>query len=531
MTAPENDIRDQLATRLSLIEPGLQHIANNYHLRNPHGADGFVDILARDSTGSFVVIELKKASSTSRQAMHEVGKYVDLLGRDKGLPPEMIRAIIVSTDWHELLVPFSYYVHQSDFDLSGFQLDLGADGLEPTGAHEVKPLKTATPRSLTASQRRIDEAGRTELAASWDAVKSRLGELQIRDFVGLHLSMDENHMVVLALGTILSDDPLAPMSEVLRRELDFDDEDLDEMTSEEIVLLGMEYEGHPLNVCYPEKVGALITGHGWHVDQVERSGVFEDLDLFPEADVLHACQGWAGGLSAYHFNGRARTSNTAQWAAFRGAISKVIADSPGWVAPTRMWLDSLQESAPRWDISVNVYDNHDLLQSLLHGHRDHRWIELVPHFVLAVEAPNNMGFGLWGYLRWDGTKVRLVDGLRAAFANIGEWGDLRAFDDQAEANVRLLEAWHLSYEISEKHGNQPLPLVLSERHGELVKCAVEKDDMRNDMMMTMVMADFLDAHEDQLDELVAYLRRHVAVDSATATQMHFFDPRTDSAWY
>ncbi|WP_282846379.1 hypothetical protein [Microbacterium oxydans] len=155
----------------------------------------------------------------------------------------------------------------------------------------------------------------------------------------------------------------------------------------------------------------------------------------------------------------------------------------------------------------------------------------MPHFVLAVEAPNNMGFGLWGYLRWDGTKVRLVDGLRAAFANIGEWGDLRAFDDQAEANVRLLEAWHLSYEISEKHGNQPLPLVLSERHGELVKCAVEKDDMRNDMMMTMVMADFLDAHEDQLDELVAYLRRHVAVDSATATQMHFFDPRTDSAWY
>ncbi|HEY0226384.1 MAG TPA: endonuclease NucS domain-containing protein, partial [Mycobacterium sp.] len=67
MTAGENAIRDELATRLSLIEPGLQHVASNYHLRNSFGADGFVDILARDSTGVFVVIELKKSDSTARQ--------------------------------------------------------------------------------------------------------------------------------------------------------------------------------------------------------------------------------------------------------------------------------------------------------------------------------------------------------------------------------------------------------------------------------------------------------------------------------
>ncbi|SMG44547.1 endonuclease NucS domain-containing protein [Agreia pratensis] len=531
MTASENAIRDLLATQLSLIEPGLKHVANNYHLRNPHGADGFVDILARDSTGAFVVIELKKASSTSRQAVHEIGKYVDLLGRDKGLRPEMIRAIIVSTDWHELLVPFSYYVHHSDFDLRGFQLVLEADGLTPRGTLEMRALKTATPRSLTVSQRRIDEIPKEDLTTTWDAVKARLHDLQINDFVGLHLSIDGTRMVVLVLGTILSEDSRQPMGEVLLRESGFDDEDIEKMSTEELVLLGIEYEGHPLNVCYPEKVSALINGHGWTINQVERFGVFDDADLFSEADILQACEGWSGGLSTQYFNGRARTTNVTQWAGFRGSISMVIADSPGWVGPARLWLDQLQGDAPHWDISTNVYDNHDFLQSLLHGYRDQRWFELVPQFSLAVEAHDGNAYGLWGYLRWDGTRVHIVDGLRAAYANIGEWSELRAYDGQSEANNRLLKAWHLTYELSEKRANQPRPEILSERHGELVKRLVEKGDEREDMMMAVAMVGFMEAHADQLDKLVAYLQHHVTIDPATATQMIFFNGHVDSDWY
>lgn len=531
MIATENDIRDLLATKLSLIEPGLQPVANNYHLRNEHGADGFVDILARDSTGAFVVIELKKASSTSRQALHEIGKYVDLLGRDKGLSSGMIRAIVVSTDWHELLVPFSYYVRHSDFDLRGFKLDLESDGLTPSAAREIEALRTSAPRSLTTSQRRIEEASTEDYLASWKTVKDRLSELQITDFIGLHLSNNDMHMIILALGTIVSEQSRYPMSEVLQESGDFDDEDFEDMSTEELVLLGLEYEGQPLNVCYPEKVGALINGHGWAVDQVERSGVFEDTDLFPEADVLQACEGWSGGLSTQGFHGRARTSNAAQWSEFRGSISAVIAESPGWVGPARLWLDQLQASSPQWDISVNVYDNHDILQALVHGYRNPRWIELVPQFSLAVEAPGGNGFGLLGYLRWDGTPVRLVDGLRTAYANIGEWGDLRAVGDQVEANLRLINAWHLTHELSEKRADRQGPEILTARYNILARQSVAKDDGRNDMMMTWAIADFLEAHEDQLDQLVAYLRSHVMIDPTTATQLLMFDSSVDSDWY
>lgn len=209
----------------------------------------------------------------------------------------------------------------------------------------------------------------------------------------------------------------------------------------------------------------------------------------------------------------------------------VIADSPGWVGPARLWLDQLQAISCPWDISVNVYDNHDILQSLLHGYRDLRWIELVPQLSLAVEAPDGKGFGLWGYLCWDGVTVHLVDGLRAAYANVGEWGDLRAFDGQAEANVRLLDAWHLKYELSEKRAERPRPEILGERYGELTRRPVTDEDEPSDLMMTLALIDFLEAHEDQLDELVVYLSDHVIVDPAAANQMHFFDRRRDSDWY
>lgn len=532
-TANENAIRDELAARLHLLEPGLQHVKNNYHLVNEHGADGFVDILARDSTGAFVVIELKKASSTSRQALHEVSKYVDLLGRDKGLAPEQVRAAVVSTHWHELLVPFSYYAHQVDFSLQGFLLELNADGLTPEAAQLVAPLARSRARSLTPSQRRIDAADPVDLTTSWSAVKNRLADLEVEDFVALHLSApDDARMVVLALGTITSEAPRDPMYAVLLAEGGFAEAELDDVPTEEVVLLGLEYEGLPMGVCYPEKVASLVSAHGWKVDEVERFGVFQDEDLFPEKDVKYACEGWTGGLSSQHFQGRARTTNPPQWAAFRGGIASVIADSPGWVEPARLWLDEVQDRGLQWDISANVYDIHDMLQMLLHGWRNPRWVELVPHLVATVEITDGGAFGLVGRLSWDGTPVNLVAGLRHAYSNMMEWGELRAVDGQAEANARLLEAWHLNYELTEKRASESTPDLLVVDGHRLQRKSPARSAFDDGMMASILLMDFIDAHEEQLDELVAYLRDHViAIDAATATQMLAFDARVDSDWY
>ncbi|MTK04709.1 endonuclease NucS domain-containing protein [Micromonospora sp. CP22] len=74
----ENAVRDALASRLALIEPGLKCVATAYRLPSRVGAGGRIDILARDTTGSFVIIELKRTEAAAEVALHELHKYVEL---------------------------------------------------------------------------------------------------------------------------------------------------------------------------------------------------------------------------------------------------------------------------------------------------------------------------------------------------------------------------------------------------------------------------------------------------------------------
>ena len=103
----ERLLRDKLAKNLTLIEPDLRLVETEYAMPNAHGTRGYVDILARDGHGSWVVVELKRSDSAARHALHEVTKYTELLGRERGLRHDRVRAVIVSTTWRELLVPVS----------------------------------------------------------------------------------------------------------------------------------------------------------------------------------------------------------------------------------------------------------------------------------------------------------------------------------------------------------------------------------------------------------------------------------------
>ncbi|WP_434740771.1 endonuclease NucS domain-containing protein [Micromonospora sp. SH-82] len=54
----EDEIRDKLAENLSIIEPGLNLVATNFRLPNDAGSIGKIDILAKDTTGAHVIIEI-----------------------------------------------------------------------------------------------------------------------------------------------------------------------------------------------------------------------------------------------------------------------------------------------------------------------------------------------------------------------------------------------------------------------------------------------------------------------------------------
>src|SRR2546430_6045429 len=117
----EARLRDELSKRLDLLEPGLTLQAVEFRLPNRQGASGSIDILATDRYAATVIIEIKKSNQTARQALHELHKYIALVKFDHGLRDSQIRCMLVSTAWHELLVPFSELVRSAPWVVDGYQ--------------------------------------------------------------------------------------------------------------------------------------------------------------------------------------------------------------------------------------------------------------------------------------------------------------------------------------------------------------------------------------------------------------------------
>ena len=103
-------------------------VRTEYPIANALGAGGRIDIVARDKFDHVVAIEIKRSDQASREALHEICKYTGLFLQRQGLDHTQVRVMVVSTDWHELLVPFSMYAEASPYPLEGFSIQAEADG-------------------------------------------------------------------------------------------------------------------------------------------------------------------------------------------------------------------------------------------------------------------------------------------------------------------------------------------------------------------------------------------------------------------
>ncbi|WP_090588498.1 endonuclease NucS domain-containing protein [Arthrobacter subterraneus] len=385
----EDQIRDLLAKNLAIIEPGLRLIGVNYHLRNDEGASGFVDILARDSTNLITIIELKRSDSSAREAMHEIAKYVDLLSRDKALPKSKIRAIVASTTWHELLVPFSYYASTVDFPLEGYSLDMDTDGITVLDAHRIEALSAPDERTLTWHQRWIPLTPDKDVAHVWNEIREELSKLGIFDFVGLHLEGERSKQaIVLCLGTIQDTDRRAEFVHLLVSQGLFDEDDLKEEATEQLALMALSNAatGISFNICYPEKINSMVFLHRWILGRWFREGIFNDqAGLFQDQELLDMVQGWSGlGQSTY--SGRARPQNSSQWDKFEQGIRLALAPNLPAQLIVDGWLEEHGDNTGKYDVVAQIYNPSDMLNSLVHGLDNDNFDRLVPKFQLAFDG-------------------------------------------------------------------------------------------------------------------------------------------------
>lgn len=141
----EDKIRDVLAGNLDLFQMDLELIETEFYIPQINTTRSFIDILARDSENNYVIIEVKRSNQSSREAIHEIYKYTEAIIDRYKVTPEEVKAIIVSTEWKELYVPFSAFANESKNTINGFELSI-RDDFSIESLTLIKPCKTKNGR-------------------------------------------------------------------------------------------------------------------------------------------------------------------------------------------------------------------------------------------------------------------------------------------------------------------------------------------------------------------------------------------------
>jgi len=368
----EARLRDELSRRLELLEPGLTLRSVEYRLPNRQGASGSIDILAADRYSANVIIELKRSNQTARQALHELHKYVALIKIDHGLRDSQIRCILVSTEWHELIVPFSEFTRAAPWAIDGYRLFL-TDAGTPDHAEKIVPI--AAPDELRLCPEHSIYLFREQIRRD-DALPVLLKLLHdhnIPEFLLLKLDIKQRRFegtCDFALYLIVPE--FTPDERQRARDWlgqthwadDLDDEVryLEEQlviqeATDSFINLRDEFE-----IGYPEKLTTLCIT--WNVTALIRSGPrLEPKAIFSDEHLLQ----WAKGLegrNAIHFEMIATPSRRLSWMEAKENAEYCLRGNEAWRTLVQAYFEDIERNHPDATVTARIYNPCNLMMGL-----------------------------------------------------------------------------------------------------------------------------------------------------------------------
>lgn len=396
----EAAIRDLLAADLSILEDGLELVKIEQYIPKSQGTRSFLDILAKDEVGHWVIIEVKKTDAAAREAAHEVFKYVEAIQRHFGVRNEEIRAIVAAVEWTELLIPFSRLRSETSIAVEGVQLvpDASGNSLE---IRPIEPVPVNQGRYL-APWHEInvyhDAASLKRGIASYDRCCKNKG---IDDYVLLVLKAadDFNEKASIALNQALqqiagsfgdSDSEESPSRsgqldrfeyilyfapQILTREfclavLARNPETLEEVRAftedmdaeaELCTLHENVYDLDPrphrdwFEIGYAAKLSQkLLIDEQWTIERVERRGTFARNTLLSDEAIIEELKG-STGSSGQSFQRSISLSNRAHIASAKEGLTEALSTNQAWLAQIKRVLDEASAAWPDGSASITLF--------------------------------------------------------------------------------------------------------------------------------------------------------------------------------
>lgn len=436
----EAAIRDELAQNLALIEPGLSLVGVEFHLKNAHGARGFVDILARDSLGNLVIIELKRSESTSRQAIHELFKYTMLVRAGHGISVGKLRCLLLSTSWSELLVPFSEFVRNVEFAAEAKRLVLDDAGR----------VNAVLPVPLVADPTAAGLLPWHNIYLYGDAVARSAGAMELAD--GMRRAGISDYVLALL-------DHRGEGGNVIHRSAIYaavsmhfaDGRHLVPYTSPEYA----EYERltyrasrraapESVEIGYPDKLRQIL--RSWEVGRVVRGGRFSSDALWPDDGLIGLMLSEDGEYSGW-LEVLASPRHLPGWKKSLGRIAQFLEGNCNWSRGIEDILSHLEHTATA---SLEIFNPRDVIAAVGHAVR-HENTSAFSVLELIVDAEGEVRV-FKGFVCWDGT-TRPADPVevmgRVLAGGAAEYSDLYHFDGVGPHDPALMACHGLSHELFE----------------------------------------------------------------------------------
>lgn len=413
MNRIEDVIRDKLAEKLSLFENDLSLISMEKYLKNPKGTKGFVDLLAKDNLNRFVLIELKRSNAASREALHEVIKYFEGIKEEKSLKDDEIIVYIVSTEWKELLVPFSRFVNDVSFNVEGYLLEIDGEN-NPIHLKKVEPINLNNNRRLSSRCKVCYYTSSKSRNSGIKSFESAFTEKEISDYVLVLLSNHNqkitngfDYMIYASVQEMKSEEYIY----ILRKDKELYDE-YEEMINEKEILSDYEYNnmlhGFAVDDCkphvyfdylaigYPSKFNHTILGdEGWNVERVIKYGKFKKNELLTDDMIINELKGDAGENKTRYVRDIVN-KNKSSYEVVRNEIKECLIDNKVWQSGILHALEEIYNDSKLQSCQIAIYNPMNILRSLHHVYAEfwalpsnqglknaHQWI---PEYKLYSEG-------------------------------------------------------------------------------------------------------------------------------------------------
>ncbi|WP_128414703.1 endonuclease NucS domain-containing protein [Flavobacterium sp. Root901] len=480
-------IRDSLAENLGILNPQYELIGKEHYIAKGATTKSFIDILAKDRENNYIIIEIKRSNQAERQAIHEIYKYVEAVKEKYKANAGEIKAVIASTSWEELLVPFSAFFNESGITVEGYHLEVDGE-YKVISAKRVVPCKTSKGRLLSPvhkcnlynDEKKLKKGLKNHhqnyrLKGFEDYVlfvmaapqtnesdyKKRLAEMSAAmigsepDYEHFATMILPKFMIYSAFHRlptknyweILKTDP-----EIYKQTEDYlkffkikDQEAVDEVLENDILgTLKPYFYSDECESGSPAKLVKILTAENWTILEIIRSDSLKANTLLTDEKIISEMMGDSGASNAI-LRDSFVISGRAKFLQMKENSAKALKYNEVWKNHLRIFFDDI-ESLEGYDFGIEILNTtHILLTFILiaiSGKRN----EHLPKYIIRVNKNAHEKFFL-GTFKWNGKKPHLNALMNRCFNGNPEnfimtlnWG---GFDRNNDA---VLEELGLSFE-------------------------------------------------------------------------------------